>query len=103
MGLIAREENGNGLICLPEIRLVNHACDANTEIAYAPDMEPERCSCGLGCLVLRAIKPIRSGDEITFSYIGSDMLMGADDGEERRALLQRRWDFRCECARCGTA
>ena len=49
---VAREEQGGGLICLPKIRLVNHACDANTEIAYAPELEAGRCPCGLGHYVL---------------------------------------------------
>ena len=97
---VAREEQGGGLICLPKIRLVNHACDANTEIAYAPELEAGCCPCGLGHYVLRAIKHIRAGDEITFSYIGASTLMEAEAAEQRRQLLQRRWDFRCECVRC---
>lgn len=97
---VAREDGGDGLVLLPQIRLANHACDANTELAYAPELEPGCCACGLGHFVLRTVRTVAVGEELTWSYIGSSALMTAAERNERRALLQRRWDFMCECALC---
>lgn len=95
---VMREESGNGLVLLPHIRLTNHACDPNTEIAYAPELEPQVCSCGLGHFVLRALRDIPAGEELTYSYVGG--LKGADQLDERRQRLRRRWGFDCQCALC---
>ena len=97
---VCREEKGDSLVLLPRIRLANHACNANTELAYAPELDPERCACGFGNYVLRTLRDVKCGEEVTFSYIGTSMLMGTEDCNERRQLLQRRWDFMCGCALC---
>lgn len=95
---IARDEHGTGLILLPSIRLANHACEPTTELGYAPDMDTS-CPCGHGQYVLRALHDVRAGAELTFSYIGSQLLE-ATHLDERRELLQRRWGFHCECHLC---
>ena len=92
--------DNSGMVMLPSIRLANHACEGNTELAYAPDMEADGCACGLGHYVLRALTDIPAGAELTFSYIGKDEHMGAADLGERQALLKRRWGFDCACALC---
>ena len=99
-----REEHGDGLILLPNIRLANHACGpaANAELAYAPDLEPGCCACGLGHFVLRALAPIRAGEEVLWSYLGPSHLMAPEQRAERRGLLHWRWGFLCECALCTT-
>ena len=101
----ATSEGGDGFILNPRIRLANHACDGNVELAYSPDSDPAAggrpgCSCGLGNYLLRATRPIPEGTELCFSYIGDHVLAGAADRDERRELLHRRWGFWCECNRC---
>ncbi len=97
---VARDESGSGLVLLPQIRLANHACDANTEIGYAPDVRATDCACDVGSFVLRAVRDIAPGEEVSFSYIGAHTLMAPEERDERRALLERRWGFGCECVRC---
>eukprot|EP00931_Biecheleriopsis_adriatica_P116764 TRINITY_DN92359_c0_g1_i1.p1 TRINITY_DN92359_c0_g1~~TRINITY_DN92359_c0_g1_i1.p1 ORF type:complete len:481 (+),score=100.44 TRINITY_DN92359_c0_g1_i1:34-1443(+) len=48
--------------------------------------------------VLRAVRPLKSGDEITYSYLGlEDLLKGA---EQRNLELQRTKCFTCDCSEC---
>nr|OQO16686.1 hypothetical protein B0A51_17962 [Rachicladosporium sp. CCFEE 5018] len=61
----------------------NHSCLANSEKNFIGDM-----------LLLRAIQPIRAGDEITHSYDFTP------DYETRAASLKTTWGFKCVCALC---
>ena len=106
---VARDGNGSagdcggdGLILNPHLRLVNHACDGNCNLAYAPAAagDTSGCECRLGDYALQTVRAIRAGEELTYSYIGSQMLAAPEAVEERRALLHRRWGFHCECDLC---
>ncbi|KII86621.1 hypothetical protein PLICRDRAFT_43257 [Plicaturopsis crispa FD-325 SS-3] len=48
-------------------------------------------------LTLSAVKPIRAGEEITVAYIGTLTKSRA----ERRAELQKSYQFHCECPACN--
>ena len=98
---IARHAEGGGLVLNPMLRLANHSCEPNTDICWDPVTWPHECACGLGHYILRARRPIRQGEEVTFSYIGTGALCSPFELEERRALLQRRWGFSCACGLCA--
>ncbi|KAI2462968.1 hypothetical protein F4781DRAFT_152782 [Annulohypoxylon bovei var. microspora] len=63
---------------------INHSCVANVEREYVGDM-----------MVLRASRPIRSGEEIFHRYDGSSGY------EARQRALKTTWGFRCGCAVCA--
>lgn len=96
---VARHAEGGGLILNPMIRLCNHSCEPNTELCWDPS-DVGACPCGLGHYVVRALRPIDAGEELTYSYIGTGMLCTAEDARERRAVLSRRWGFDCSCGLC---
>ena len=97
---------GGEAICLnPRLRLANHSCIANVELASCPDANPSEggaagCSCGLGNYALRAKRPIDAGEELCFSYIGDGQLASTAERDERREVLRRRWGFWCDCTLC---
>ncbi len=66
-----------------------HSCDSNT--AYSSK------SNRLGKLTYFAIKEIKEGDLITFSYINSPLQITT---RERRLQLKRTKDFLCQCSSC---
>ena len=47
-------------------------------------------------VLVRSLRPIQAGEELTISYI--DLCAATDD---RRAILQDKYLFRCTCDRCG--
>jgi hypothetical protein len=97
---VARDASGEGLCLQPKIRLANHSCAGNMQLGYAPDW-PSACPCGLGHYILQAMRPIRAGEELRYSYIGEGVLVEAGAREQRRAVLHRQWGFWCECSRCA--
>jgi hypothetical protein len=102
---IARDATGDGLCLNPRIRFANHSCAANTEIGHFEGADAALggvpgCSCSVGNYVLRALRPLRAGEELTFSYIGEHVLASPEERDERRSVLHRRWGFWCECPRC---
>ena len=50
-----------------------------------------------GCLVVRALRPIRSGEELCLSYVETSLPTA-----ERKAHLLTHFGFECGCARCAT-
>jgi hypothetical protein len=62
---------------------MNHSCVSNTKKEYLGDP-----------MVLRATRPILSGEEITHSYDETS------DYDERSAALMKTWGFKCNCALC---
>ncbi|XP_073783522.1 histone-lysine N-methyltransferase SMYD3 isoform X2 [Danio rerio] len=66
--------------------LLNHDCQPNCIMMF----EGKR-------LTLRAVRVIRSAEELTISY--TDILAPSKD---RRSQLQEQYHFRCECKRCST-
>lgn len=67
------------------IALTNHSCDPNVEVDYQGD---KTC-------VVRAIRVIKEGEEITTSYIDDEMPL-----ERRQAELRADYLFVCRCVRC---
>ena len=49
-----------------------------------------------GCLVVRALRPIRSGEELCLSYVETSLPTA-----ERKAHLLTHFGFECGCARCA--
>ncbi|KAI8959280.1 SET domain-containing protein [Daldinia sp. FL1419] len=63
---------------------INHSCVANAKKEYVGDL-----------MVLRAIRPIASGEEIFHSYDESS------DFDTRQASLMTTWGFECNCPLCA--
>ncbi|RMX65130.1 hypothetical protein DD238_007585 [Peronospora effusa] len=66
--------------------MINHSCNPNCIVTFVPktlDME------------IRAMKPIKSGEEITQTYV--DIALPRRMRQQR---LQRKYHFCCECTRC---
>ena len=84
------DEDGWGLY--PLGGRANHSCDPN--VAFVAGAAPDRL------LVYRALRPIGSGEQICFSYLGHspDLLMPTEL-RQKRAKLKKF--FECGCARCN--
>ncbi|KAK2014522.1 tetratricopeptide [Colletotrichum eremochloae] len=63
---------------------INHSCIANARKEYVGDL-----------MVLRALRPIKKGEEIFHSYDESA------DYETRQKALMTTWGFECGCALCA--
>ncbi|KDO31893.1 hypothetical protein SPRG_03109 [Saprolegnia parasitica CBS 223.65] len=72
--------------CYPWAAMVNHSCDANCTVTFAPKSHE---------LQMRALRPIAAGEEITHAYM--DVAIPAT---KRRRQLQAQYHFDCSCARC---
>jgi SET domain-containing protein len=66
---------------------VNHSCEPNT-----------RRLTHHGTLYATAMRDIRAGEELLVSYLTLDELQLLV--HQRRALLQSKYSFMCECSRC---
>ena len=74
-------ENMRGCVMYPQAALINHSCVPNCAMT----------ACGR-FLVLEAIAPIASGEELTYCYVRSF--------EEGRKETLEPWGFECTCERC---
>ncbi|GAA5893989.1 hypothetical protein JCM6882_007952 [Rhodosporidiobolus microsporus] len=75
--------NPSGLF--PNASLFNHACSSNAYWSNIADI-----------IVIRAIAPIRAGEEVFISYVAAN-----EPREERLAYLQHHFgDARCDCQLC---
>ncbi|CAI5709289.1 unnamed protein product [Peronospora destructor] len=95
--MLSRFRNNNFSICdelLLELgagcylvgAMINHSCNPNCVVTFIPktlDME------------IRAMKPIKSGEEITQTYV--DIALPR---RERQQRLQNKYHFCCKCTRC---
>lgn len=77
-------EVGMGLSA--SVAMLNHRCDPNAD--WSLDAS--------GCLVVRALRPIRSGEELCLSYVETSLPTA-----ERKAHLLTHFGFECGCARCA--
>ena len=78
----------------------SHGVHTSDTAPFMPEPYPERdvagrvvlitgASRGLGHYVVRALRPIYAGEELTYSYIGTGMLCGAEDARvKEEAQLQ---------------
>lgn len=71
----------------PACSMFNHACNANAVMRFSS-----------GKLHVYAIKPIRSGEEITVDYIGGKSCVSGRS--ERQRLLLIATNFECRCFHC---
>ncbi|KAI9017611.1 hypothetical protein BC832DRAFT_39274 [Gaertneriomyces semiglobifer] len=62
----------------------NHSCDPSATIAYEPPY-----------VVVRAIRAIPKGEEVTTSYLGDEEV-----GDDRRRTLREYGIFGCHCDKC---
>ncbi|CAE8643355.1 unnamed protein product, partial [Polarella glacialis] len=74
----------------------NHSCAPNcfartSSVSAVQDVPPPR--------VIRAVKPILAGEELTISY----HLQLEDSSSARRKYLLSTKEFLCECSRCGSS
>jgi hypothetical protein len=76
-----------GLYFHPLSSLPNHSCQPNATITFAGPT-----------LSLRALRPLKEGEEITLSYIDS-----TQPTPLRQSALRDRWFFTCACALCAAA
>uniref|UniRef100_A0A7S4B8N0 SET domain-containing protein n=1 Tax=Chrysotila carterae TaxID=13221 RepID=A0A7S4B8N0_CHRCT len=100
---VARVHDGDdsGLVLNPILRLCNHSCAPNAQLAWtaAPSAE---CPCGVGQFRLLALQDIGADEEIRYTYIGTPGIDAPLSADRRRALLQRRWGFWCGCSMCAS-
>jgi hypothetical protein len=73
-----------GLCFEPNLALSNHSCDPNAVIIF----DGRHVS-------LRTLNPIKTGEQIFISYVDPTQTR-----QMRRAELQERYFFSCECRRC---
>lgn len=67
-----------------------HSCGPNCQINVDPNT---------GLCIVTALRPIRSGEQLTNDYMGGDPAFHAAGVEERRKQLKKR-GFVCSCSRC---
>ena len=79
-------QNEAGLGCYPYAALLNHSCEANCIQRFDDD----------GRIVIRTVRDVAVGEELTISYID----VGMPTWYRRRELLQS-YHFHCTCARCS--
>ena len=74
----------------PTIARINHSCAPNAH--YYPIPGP--------AMVLRAVKKISVGDEVTISYIDPLQRTSFSTTENRRKILKEEFGFYCDCPVC---
>eukprot|EP00796_Vickermania_ingenoplastis_P007186 gene7186-5048_t len=74
--------------------LLNHSCDPNCFLSFVGN--PQSCS---GRVVVKAIKPVNAGDELTISYGGLTRFK-VHSKQNRAQLLLQRYGFSCRCDYC---
>jgi hypothetical protein len=84
MNISDAELNYIGVGLYPTLSFVNHSCDPNCVISFKHKSA-----------VLKAVRPISPGDELSISYI--DL---TESTSSRRHTLQEAFYFHCNCPRC---
>eukprot|EP00602_Paraphysomonas_sp_CaronLab_P003190 CAMPEP_0185039102 /NCGR_PEP_ID=MMETSP1103-20130426/35601_1 /TAXON_ID=36769 /ORGANISM="Paraphysomonas bandaiensis, Strain Caron Lab Isolate" /LENGTH=383 /DNA_ID=CAMNT_0027577861 /DNA_START=474 /DNA_END=1625 /DNA_ORIENTATION=- len=81
----------SGLLCVFDtLSRMNHSCDPNTVVCT-------RVERGIICGSIVALRSLKSGEEITMSYLSQLCLPVS----ERRELLLSAFLFTCQCQRCS--
>ncbi|KAK9236751.1 hypothetical protein V1525DRAFT_406139 [Lipomyces kononenkoae] len=73
-----------GLMFDPLVSLINHSCEPNAVLVFDKNV-----------LFLRAIRPIKKGEEILITYTDNTMPM-----PQRKQQLRTRYFFDCQCTAC---
>ena len=79
-----------GAGCYPWGALLNHGCDGNCVLTYAPDPVTRRPQ-----QVIRCIEAVPAGGELVHAYCDAILPVSA-----RQAQLCNDYFFECSCARC---
>jgi hypothetical protein len=72
----------------PRIARINHSCVPNLNFYYNDDLEKAE---------MYAIRSIKAGEELTFSYTGSPL----DSTSQRQQYLRQAFAFDCTCDACS--
>ena len=81
MSLEHLEHEGIGICLDPLAAKMNHSCDPNAFVFFEGSQ-----------IRVRSLRPICPGDEVTISYINNTL-----QRPYRKALLESKWFFNCEC------
>ncbi|KAJ8098347.1 hypothetical protein POJ06DRAFT_149856 [Lipomyces tetrasporus] len=73
-----------GIIFDTSVSLINHSCDPNAVIVFDKNM-----------LMVRAVRPIKKGEEIYITYTDNAMPM-----PRRKEALRTQYFFDCQCTAC---
>ena len=73
-----------GLYMHPYAALINHSCDYNSVVGFDGDE-----------LYVKAIRPIKKGDQVFISYIDT-----TSPFKTRQKELSERYFFECQCSKC---
>ncbi|KAK9322111.1 hypothetical protein V1517DRAFT_150502 [Lipomyces orientalis] len=76
-----------GIMFDTSISLINHSCDPNAVIVFEKNV-----------LMVRAVRPIRKGEEIYITYTDNTMPM-----PRRKKALRTQYFFDCQCTACCPA
>lgn len=95
-----------GLHLHPELSKANHSCSPNARFLEHDRGDPEAWDCfparhdqeNKAFGILRALKDIKRGQEITISYLSAAEICLAY--KQRREKLQAAWYFHCRCDKC---
>merc|ERR1712216_94545 len=89
----------NGAIALyPRICLCSHSCAPNCEIAEASSIWGENWHGHARGLVLRAIRDLSVGEDLSISYVSGFVLQSPR--AQRRSLIKQLRGFACRCPKC---
>ena len=86
------QSNKTWLMLFPGIARINHACQPNCHHYWT--------NRGGGRFVVRAVRHIRPGEEITLSYMSPLQRSDFSDRDARRSILQEEFGFFCVCDLC---
>ena len=64
------------------------------------DCMPNACPTGDDGIVVRAVRPIKKGQEITISYIDSVPHLCFATAAKRQEVLMKHYRFTCDCQAC---
>eukprot|EP00750_Incisomonas_marina_P004306 INCI13458.19.p1 GENE.INCI13458.19~~INCI13458.19.p1 ORF type:complete len:619 (+),score=94.61 INCI13458.19:1695-3551(+) len=79
----------------PLICRMNHSCEPNVKVLFSAQQEMPRTSSRPARASVVALRPIKAGEELCFSYIDSSL-----PASSRQQLLLDRYGFQCACLRC---
>jgi hypothetical protein len=84
-----------GLSITPPVNFLNHACFPNASVTFCGGfLGPSRRN---KPNQVRALTPIKPGEEVTVSYSQS---LHSQSASERRGVLSEDWGFTCRCVAC---
>eukprot|EP00729_Bicosta_minor_P001163 gene1163-12050_t len=89
-GIVTPLFNPEGAGCYPWGALLNHGCNGNCVLTYAPDH-----ATGRPHQVIRCIDPVVAGGELVHAYCDAILPL-----EARQSQIKKDYFFECNCNRC---